>query len=101
YGYLDSWHGVATAGLLPLFLGGIWKSRGLLPKRREGWRSLLRPGMPMALGSRVGFGRACLLYVGAGMALAGSVVTIIGSTVVFVPQDITYMGFSAAQLNAI
>src|ERR1700751_5994097 len=26
YGYLDSWHGVATAGLLPLFIGGIWKT---------------------------------------------------------------------------
>ena len=101
YGYLDSWHGVATAALLPLFVGGIWKSRGLLPAQREGWRSLLRPVMPMALGTRVGFGRACLLFVGAGMALAGSVITILGSTVVFVPQDITYLGFSAAQLNAI
>jgi hypothetical protein len=101
YGYLDSWHGVATAALLPLFLGGIWKSRGLLPVQGEGWRSLLRPGMPMALGTRVGFGRACLLFVGAGMALAGSVITILGSTVVFVPQDITYLGFSAADLNAI
>ena len=53
YGYLDSWHGVATAALLPLFLGGIWKTRGLLPEQREGWRRLLRPGMPMALGTRV------------------------------------------------
>jgi hypothetical protein len=101
YGYLDSWHGVATAGLLPLFVGGIWKTRGLLPAQREGWRSLLQPGMPMALGTRGGFGRACLLFVGAGMALAGSVITVLGSTVVFVPQDITYLGFTAAQLNAI
>ena len=35
------------------------------------------------------------------MALAGSVITILGSTVVFVPQDITYLGFSASQLNSI
>ena len=61
----------------------------------------MRPGMPMAIGTRVGFGRACLLFVGAGMALAGSVITILGSTVVFVPQDLTYLGFSAAQLNGI
>lgn len=101
YGYLDSWHGVATAGLLPLFVGGMWKTRGLLLARRESWRSLLRPGVAMELGTRVGFGRACLLFVGAGMTLAGSVITILGSTVVFVPQDITYMGFTAAQLNAI
>jgi hypothetical protein len=101
YGYLDSWHGVATAGLLPLFVGGIWKTRGLLPARREGLRSLLQPGVAMALGTLAGFGRACLLFVGAGMAVAGSVIIILGSTVVFVPQDITYLGFNAAELNAI
>lgn len=101
YGYLDLWHAVATAGLLPLFVGGIWKTRGLLPARRESWSSLLQPGMPMALRTRVGVGRACLLSVGAGMAFAGSVITILGSTIVFVPQDITYFGFSAAELTAI
>src|ERR1700757_3420284 len=57
--------------------------------------------MPLSLTTRVGFGRACLHFVGAGMFLAGSVITVLGSTVVFVPQDITYLGFSAAQLNAI
>jgi hypothetical protein len=56
--------------------------------------------MPMEFTTRIGFGRACLLFVGAGMLLAGSVIIILGSTVVFVPQDITYMGFTAAQLNA-
>ncbi len=101
YGYLDSWHAVATAGLLPLFLAGIWKTHSLLPAPPKNWRSLLQPGMPMELGTRIGFGRACLLFVGAGMLLAGSVIIILGSTVVFVPQDITYMGFTAPELAAI
>ena len=101
YGYLDSWHGVATAALLTLFIAGIWKTHELLPAHQQGWRNLLQPGMPLTLTTRVGFGRACLLFVGAGMFLAGSVIIILGSTVVFVPQDITYLGFSAAQLNAI
>ena len=57
--------------------------------------------MPLALNTRAGFGRACLMFVGAGMAAAGSVIAILGSTIVFVPQDITYMGFTAADLNAI
>ncbi len=101
YGYLDSWHAVASAGLLLLFIGGIWKTHALLPVPRGSWRTLLRAAMPLALTTRLGFGRACLLFVGAGMFLAGSVIIVLGSTVVFVPQDITYLGFSAAQLNAI
>jgi hypothetical protein len=101
YGYLDTWHAVASAALLPLFISGIWKTRALLPPRRESWRDLLCPGMPLALNTIAGFGRACLMFVGAGMATAGSVLTILGSTIVFVPQDITYMGFTAADLNVI
>jgi hypothetical protein len=101
YGYLDTWHAVASGSLLPLFIAGIWKTHALLSKPRESWHGILRPVMPLALGSRVGFGRACLLFVGAGMALAGSVITILGSTVVFVPQDIVYLGFTPAQLNSI
>ena len=101
YGYLDSWHAVASAALLPLFVAGLWKTHRLLPARREGWRGLFGPAMPLILTERISFGRACLLFIGAGMMLAGSVIIILGSTVVFVPQDITYLGFSAAQLNAI
>jgi hypothetical protein len=101
YGYLDSWHAVASSALFPLFVCGLWKTRELLPPQREGWRSLLQPVMPLALGTRGGFGRACLLFVGAGMMLAGAVITVLGSTVVFVPQDITYLGFTPAQLGAI
>ena len=34
-------------------------------------------------------------------ALAGSVITILGTTVVFVPQDITYLGFTPTHVNAV
>jgi len=101
YGYLDSWHAVASAGLLPLFVAGLIKTRHLLPAQRQSWRSLLSPASPLTLKTRAGFGRACLLFVGIGMALAGSVIILLGSTIVFVPQDITFLGSTAAQLNAI
>jgi hypothetical protein len=101
YGYLDSWHAVASVGLLPLFLAGLWKTNRLLSTPRNHWRSLLSPARPLTLKTRAGFGRACLLFVGAGMALAGSVIILLGSTIVFVPQDITFLGSTAAQLNAI
>lgn len=101
YRYLDMWHAVASAFLLPLFIVGMWKSRGLLLPIREGWRSLLRPQVPLDFKTAAGAGRACLLFVGAGMVVAGLTIAILGSTVVFVPQDITYMGFTPDQLNAV
>lgn len=31
YGYLDTWHGVATAFLLPVFVVGLWRGKRLVP----------------------------------------------------------------------
>ncbi len=101
YGYLDLWHAAASLAMLPLFVAGMVKTRALLRGERLGVRSLLPPGTALAIRTRAGFGRACLLFTGAGMTLAGSVITVLGSTVVFVPQDITYLGFTRAQLEAL
>lgn len=99
YGYLDSWHAVASANLLLLFVAGLWKTHSLLPQQGAG--KILHPVEPLTLRTLQGFGRACLLFIGAGMLLAGSVIIILGSTIVFVPQDIVFLGFDANQLNAI
>ena len=101
YGYLDTWHGVATLGLLPLYVGGMWKTRALRAAKAQGWRSLLAPGTPLEHGTRRGRGRLCLLLAGLGMTGAGVVIMLVGMTVVFVPEDVSYLGLSPAQLNAI
>lgn len=101
YHYVDTWHGTASAVLLPMYVFGMVKTRALLGGTREGVRSLLRPGVPLAWKSREDAGRLCLLFVGLGMVLAGCVIMILGSTVVFVPQDLVFFGFSPEQLNAI
>src|SRR5215212_8723338 len=41
YGYLDTWHSVATLALAPLFVLGLVRTRALA---RGGWRSLLVNG---------------------------------------------------------
>lgn len=101
YKYLDTWHATASLALLPLYVFGLWCTRSLLPAPRSGIRSLWQTDVPLRLKTKEGFGRFCLLFVGAGMVLAGCVIMILGSTIVFVPQDITYFGFTPAQLNAI
>ncbi len=102
YGYLDTWHGVATLGLLPLYAGGLWKTRAaLLTGPLVGWRCLLAPPASPDWRTRAGIGRGCLLVAGAGMTVAGVVIMIVGMTLVFVPEDLVYLGLSPAQLNAL
>ena len=49
----------------------------------------------------LGFGRLCLLATAVGMILGGLTIMIVGMTSVFVPQDLTYMGITAADLDAL
>jgi hypothetical protein len=85
YGYLDSWHGIATLSLLPLVAAGLMRTRGA---------RVAVPPAPLHVGSRDGAGRALLLLSAVGIAAAGAVITAVGMTSVFVPQDLAYIGWS-------
>jgi MFS family permease len=100
YGYLDTWHGVATLGLLPFFLIGLIRSYIELPKPAS-VRALLRPSIPFSLKSSLGIGRACLLATAVGMILGGLTIMTVGMTSVFVPQDLRFMGLAASDLHAL
>jgi hypothetical protein len=105
YGYLDTWHGVATLFLLPCFVGGLWRSRRLLQTNasRSGaaWTAALAPSGEPPWSSRAGIGRAFLLTATLAMIAAGCVIQTIGMTTVFVPTDLSFMGLTHAQLDAI
>ena len=92
YGYLDTWHGVATLALLPLFVFGLIKTR---PLARGGWRSLLVRGAPLDAA------RVCLLLSTLGIVGAGLTIMTVGMTTVFVPQDLAFMGVGAETIRAI
>lgn len=94
YGYLDTWHGISTLGLLPLYVWGLAKTRALLRGPR-GWRTLLVPG------ARMSAGRACLLLATIGIIGAGLTIMTVGMTAVFVPQDLEFMGVEVAALRAL
>lgn len=100
YGYLDTWHGMATLLLLPCFLIGLIRSYSILAEPRES-RCLLRPSTAVPWNSRAGAGRTCLLATAAGMTLAGLTILAVGMTSVFVPQDVTFIGLSAGDLHAL
>ena len=86
YGYLDTWHGVATLALAPIYAGGLWMTRGL---RRE-----------RVAPATLGFSRLLLLASTAGIVAAGLTIMTVGMTAVFVPTDLQFMGITRGELRA-
>jgi hypothetical protein len=93
YGYLDTWHGAATLALLPMFIVGLIRARGLRRERIEPLRLDLR--------SSSGVGRGLLLLTSVGVSAAGLIIMTVGMTSVFVPQDLEFMGVTREVINAI
>jgi hypothetical protein len=100
YGYLDSWHGLATLALLPCFLFGLTTPLRMR-NRRDGILCLLQPILPLSCRSMAGLGRACLLATSIGLMVAGLTILVVGMTCVFVPQDLAYMGVRVEELHAL
>ncbi len=100
YGYLDTWHGMGTLVLLPLFVTGATRSFHALPGPRSP-SVLLTGGAWGPWRSAAGLGRLLLLAVAAGMCLAGGTIMVVGMSTVFVPQDLEFIGLSSAQLDVI
>jgi hypothetical protein len=94
YGYLDTWHGAATLGLLGVFAGGLARTW-----RRVTWQ----PPRPLpTLRDRLRDpGRAYLLACACGMVGGGLTILTVGVTTVFVPEDVAYLGVGRAELDAI
>lgn len=100
YGYLDTWHGLATLALLPCFVLGLARSYRELPALSSP-RGLLVPGTPLDFRSRAGVGRLLLLGTSVGLVAAGSTIMLVGMTTVFVPQDLVYMDMTYAEIDAV
>src|SRR5438034_1330912 len=76
YGYLDTWHGVATLFLLPCFVLGLHRSYGALTTEKSP-TVLLTPAKAGSWFSRYGVGRGCLLAIATGMLCGGLTIMIV------------------------
>ena len=92
-GYLDTWHGVATLFLLPVFLAGVWRNR----PQNLSFRAVLSE-LPAIHGSAERSGRLLLGSCAAGLILAGFTIAIFGMTTVFVPSDLRFIGLTPSAL---
>jgi hypothetical protein len=100
YGYLDTWHGLATLGLLPGFVVGMARAPAKW-RRSGGVGRLFQPAVAWPWHRAAGFGRLCFLAVAAGLACGGLTIMMVGMTCVFVPQDLAYLGLSVEELQAL
>lgn len=100
YGYLDTWHGIGTLLLVPVFIVGIVRTRRL-SRPSVGLSALARPvGWTDAPG-QMAWGRAVLLLGAAATAVGGLTILWVGVTDTFVPEDLEFIGLSAQQLRDI
>jgi hypothetical protein len=99
-GYLDTWHGIGTLLLLPLFAVGLYRSRTLLAEPLS-LRSLRRSPPWLETRDRVTLGRVVLLIGALATAGGGLAVLRVGVGDTFVPEDLEFIGLTAAELDAI
>ena len=97
YGYLDTWHGVATLFLLPVYLAGMWRARTLVSTPlsvADIWKPALEDE-----GKVASLGRRILFLSALGLAAAGATILVVGMTRVFVTQDVNFIGIRPEQLS--
>ena len=97
YGYLDTWHGVATLFLLPVFAAGLVQSWRSLPARC-GVTVLLAPASWASSPRRQRAGRWVWLSYAAGLVFAGATICLIGMRQVFVGTDLDYIRMTQVEI---
>ncbi len=100
FGYLDVWHAVASLALAPCYIVGLVRSYAALPATSETSEAAEVRVLPSWY-SVQGAGRACMLAAAVGLTVAGLTILIVGMTCVFVPQDLTFLGFQVGELQAL
>lgn len=100
YGYLDTWHGVATLLLLPFYVAGLIRSYSLV-KHRAGFKDTLLIKEKFNLRNRYGIGKLFLLFSALGILAGGTTIMIVGMTTIFVPQDLEYMNITVCGIEKI
>lgn len=99
FGYLDTWHGVSTALLLPIYAVGLYRSYFII--KGGNLRETLLQKEKIDFRSTYGIGKVFLLFSAVGLLLGGTTIMVVGMTTVFVPQDLQYMNITVCGIEKI
>ena len=97
--YLDTWHGVGTLLLLPVFWFGVARTRPQTATLRSIREIAGQPtwwGPPRAI-----VGRVLVVASGLGLVLSGATILTIGVTTTFVDSDLAFIGARRAAIDAV
>lgn len=97
YGYLDTWHGLATLILLAVFLVGLFQAYRRLPSKSI--KDLFLSAEKIDLKSSYGWGKMLLLFTSFGLFAGGLTIMTVGMTTVFVPTDLEFMEITVCGLD--
>jgi hypothetical protein len=94
YGYLDVWHATALLILFPIYGAGLWRTASIHHRRQSSSERL-------EWCTVTGIGKIGLYLTGIGMVAAGATILTLGSTIVFVPQDVHFLHLHPMELDII
>ncbi|UQZ85761.1 Dihydroorotate dehydrogenase (quinone) [Paenibacillus konkukensis] len=94
YGYFDPLHASAAAILLPMFILSMRRQEDLPPRERP---NLLND----RIWRRAQWGQLMMVSLGLALAIGGLVISFVGVTAVFVPEDLQYLCATPEMLAAI
>lgn len=100
FGYLDTWHGIGTLLMVPVYVAGMVTTRRLCRGPLD-VRCILRPGGWWGRRDRFSLGRILIIAGAAGVAGSGLVILRIGVGNTFVPEDLGFIGRTADQIRAV
>ncbi len=92
YGFFDPFHAAAAAVLFPMFLLAMRKNPDQPFRKPVNLRNSREWRLAM-------WGQLCIVSLGIALSLGGIVISGVGVTQVFVPQDLTFMGVTPEQLE--
>jgi hypothetical protein len=100
YGYFNTWHAILVCIISVIGAAGLSLTYSSVDTKRfssafnnaavDTW--LWHPG---------GTGRFMIILLGAGIGASGMVILLIASSIVFVPQDIDFLGLSSSHLETV
>jgi hypothetical protein len=100
YGYLDTWHGIGTLLLLPIYIIGLYKSFFLI-KGSGSMKDTFHSKETIDVRSFYGIGRILLFFSAIGLFFGGTTIMVVGMTTIFVPQDLEYMNITVCGIEKI